>query len=246
MCESYSRKRGEGAVSLQRIILGARNARGAVSCRRVGTSSLRKGELLHARSTYQPRKGIVSLVAARLVIDSVRLLALPDELLRDRPWLRPHGRIVNRDHVFEGSRPDPRPALDQMQVLARALKIRLRAEVRYVDDEGVALPVPTRIAIPLADAGRQMGAPVHHDAALPPLSLTHVVEHRDAARRLHDPVRALASDSRQPGGQAADRRRAVLRTIMAIDRYRVVAGGRSANRGEGVASYLPPAQLRYS
>src|SRR5262245_41127803 len=95
---------GEGAVSLQRIVLGARNARGAVSCRRVGTSSLRKGELLHARSPQQPRMGIVSLVAARLVIDSVRVLALPDELLRDRPWLRPHGRIVDRDHVLEGIR----------------------------------------------------------------------------------------------------------------------------------------------
>src|SRR6266853_74578 len=190
MCESYSRKRGEGAVSLQRIILGARNARGAVSCRRVGTSSLRKGELLHARSTYQPGKGIVSLVAARLVINSVRLLALPDELLGDRPWLRPHGRILDGDHVSEGV---PRP----------------------------------------------------------PLSLTHVVDHRDAARRLHDPGRALASDPRQPGGQAADRRRAVLRTIMAIDRYRVVAGRalRESRRGRrivfaaGTAPVLDPASL---
>src|SRR5258708_23236906 len=140
MCESYSRKRGEGAASLHRIILGARNARGAVSCRRVGTSSLRKGELLHARSTYQPRKGIVSLIASRLVINSVRLLALPDELLRDRPWLRPHRRIVTRHHVLEGIRPDAPPALYQMQVLARPLKIRLRAELRYVDDEPLALP----------------------------------------------------------------------------------------------------------
>src|SRR5262249_60802208 len=112
--------------------------------------------------------GIVSLVAARLVIDSVRLFALPDELLRDRPGLRPHGRIVNRDHVLEGIRPGPRPALNQMQVVARALKIRLRAEVRDIDDEGVALPVPTRIAIPLAGAGRQMGAPVPHDVWLAP------------------------------------------------------------------------------
>jgi hypothetical protein len=30
---------------------------------------------------------------------------------------------------LEGVRPDPRPALDQMQVLARALKIRLRTDV---------------------------------------------------------------------------------------------------------------------
>src|SRR5262249_29504016 len=99
-------------------------------------------------------KGIVSLVAARLVVDSVRLLALSDELLRDRPWLRPHGPILDGDHVFEGVRPDSRPALDQMQILPRALKIRLRTEVRYVDDEAAALQMPTRIAIPLADAGR--------------------------------------------------------------------------------------------
>src|SRR3984893_6925155 len=98
-------RRVRGSASLQRIILSARNTRGAVSCRRVGTSSLCKGELLHARSTQQPRKGIVSLVAARLVINSVRLLALLDELLRDRPWRRPHGRLLDGDHVFEGVRP---------------------------------------------------------------------------------------------------------------------------------------------
>ena len=77
-----------------------------------------------------------------------------------------------------------------MQILARALKIGLRTEVRHVDDEGIALPVAARVAIPLADAGRQMRASVHDDVALPPLSLTHVVEHRDAARRLHDPPEA--------------------------------------------------------
>src|SRR5215470_11600447 len=96
-----------------------------------------------------------------------------------------------------------------------------------------------------------MGAPVHHDVALPPLSLAHVVEHRDAAWRLHDPVRALASDPRQPGGQAADRRRAVLRTIMAIDRYRVVAESalRESRRGcrivfaAGTAAVLDLASL---
>src|SRR5438094_6803399 len=120
-----------------------------------------------------------------------------------------------------------------MQVLARALKIRLRTEVRDVDDEGVALPAPTRIAIPLADAGRQMRAAIHHDVALPALPLTHVVEHRNASWRLHDPMRAVAADPRQPRGRAADRRRGILRTIMAIDRYRVVAGSalREARRG---------------
>ena len=36
-------------VLLQWIILGARETRPAVSCCRVGTSSLRKGEFFHAR-----------------------------------------------------------------------------------------------------------------------------------------------------------------------------------------------------
>src|SRR5215470_17630315 len=72
------------AVLLQRIFLSARNTGSAVPCRRVGTASLRKGGFLHARSTQQPWKGVISLVAARLIINSVRLLALLDELLRDR------------------------------------------------------------------------------------------------------------------------------------------------------------------
>src|SRR5579871_5622739 len=58
-------------VSLQRIVLRPRNAGGAVPCCRVGASSFCKGEVLHARSTQQARMGVVSFVAARLVIDSV-------------------------------------------------------------------------------------------------------------------------------------------------------------------------------
>ena len=87
-------------------------------------------------------------------------------------------------------RPGARPALDQVQVLARALEIGLRTEVRHVDDERVALPVAARVAVPLADVGRQMRASVHDDVALPALALAHVVEDRDAARRLHDPAEA--------------------------------------------------------
>ena len=52
--------------------------------------------------------------------------------------------------------PGPRPALDEVQVLARARDIGLRAEVRHVDDQRVALPMPARIAVPLADVGRQV------------------------------------------------------------------------------------------
>jgi hypothetical protein len=52
------------------------------------------------------------------------------------------------------------------------------------------------------------------------LTLTHVVEHRDAARRLHDSPEAPAergSKLGQSGGQAAVIRPVILRTIIAID-----------------------------
>src|SRR5262249_48744632 len=89
----------------------------------------------------------------------------------------------------------PRPALDEVQVLARAAIIGLRAEVRHVDHQRISLPVAARVAKPLADAGRQVRAAVHDDVALPALSLAHGVEDRDAARRLDDPREAAAAIS---------------------------------------------------
>src|ERR1700693_1380766 len=89
-----------------------------------------------------------------------------------------------------------------------------------------------------------MRACVHDNVALPPLPLAYVVEDRDAAGCLHDPPVAAgpASELGQPAGQAAGRQFAALRTIVAVDRNRVVAGGGSPNCGEGAGSYLPPLQ----
>jgi hypothetical protein len=149
------------------------------------------------------------------------------------------------------SRPGPRPALDEMEILARALKILLLRKVRDVDDEGIALPARAGIAISLANVGGQMGTSVHDDVPLPPLSLTYVVEHRDSAGCLDDPVCALAPDARQPGGQTSHRRRALLRTVVAIYRYQVVTGrgfgeaqrGRRIVFAAGTAAVLDPAGL---
>src|SRR5258706_1245921 len=98
----------------------------------------------------------------------------------------------------------------------------------------------TRVAVPLADIGRQMRAPVHDDVALPSLPLTHVVEHRNAAWCLDDTPEADASKLRQPGGQAAVLQRAVLRTIESVHARGVVARRklRESRRGLriGVAS----------
>src|SRR6516165_5812549 len=48
------------------------------------------------------------------------------------------------------------------------------SEVSDIDDEGITLPMATRVAVPLADVGRQMGASVHDNVPLKPLALTHV------------------------------------------------------------------------
>src|SRR6266478_8462691 len=187
----------------------------------------------------QPRQAIVSFDAAWLVINSVLLLALFRELLLDGPRPRPHGRIFDRDHVREGLWPGARPALNKVQVLARPQEIGFRAEVGHVDHKRVALPMAARVAEPLTDARRQVGAPVHDDVALPPLALIHVVEDRDAAGRLHDAAEAAAEEAAelgQPAMQAAVCQPIVLWTIAAIETHKVagvVARGRLGESRRG-------------
>src|ERR1700739_1618395 len=115
-----------------------------------------------------------------------------------------------------------------MQVLAGALVVGLCTEVRHIDHERVALPVAPRVAVPLADVGRQVWTPVPDEVALPTLTVAHVVENREAAGRLHDPAEAAGRGAkfRESAGQAAIRQRAILRTIMPVHPRRVVAGRR--------------------
>src|SRR5258708_12081740 len=139
---------------------------------------------------HDSRETTVSLNAARLVIKSVIGVALPGELLLASPRPRPRSRILSGHDVFERRRPGPCPTHHQVQVLPRTLVIGLGTEVRHVDHERIALPAAARVAIPLADVGRQVRAPVHHNASLPSLALTHVVGNRHAPRPLHDPPEA--------------------------------------------------------
>ncbi len=90
------------------------------------------------------------------------------------------------------------------------------------------------------------GLAVHDDIALPPLALTHVVEDRDAAWRLHDLAEAAAERGAkfgQPAGQAALGQRGILRTIVAINARRCCSEeASSVRRGDGFGSYFPPLQ----
>src|SRR5258708_34854352 len=77
----------------QRIVLQQKTTFYAVDGSWIGTSSLRKGEFFRARSAQQPRRAIVSFHAARLVIESVVLVARLCSLFLDGPALGAHGRI---------------------------------------------------------------------------------------------------------------------------------------------------------
>src|SRR5204862_1452168 len=77
---------------LQRVLqnFGLCKIRRVVRGRRIGTASLRKGEVFHASSMQQSRKTIVAFDAPRLGIDSVILVALLRAFLFESPRLRPH------------------------------------------------------------------------------------------------------------------------------------------------------------
>src|ERR1700674_185858 len=173
----------------------------------------------------QPRQALVPFDATGLGIKSVLLIALLREFLFESPRPRPYSRIFDCDLVGEGPWSGAGPALNQLQVLARSKDIGFRTEVGHVDHKRVALPMAARVAEPLADVGRQVGASVHDDVALPPFSLTHVVEDRDAARGLHDPAETagVAAKHKRPAGQAALCQRTVLRTIVAIHPPGIIA-----------------------
>src|SRR5260370_41718246 len=101
----------------------------------------------------QPRETKVAFEAARPGIQSILLVALSAELLLDGPRPRPHGWIFDRDLVREGPWPGARPALDQMQVLARSKHVGFRTEVGHGDPKRVALPLASRVAEPLPPSG---------------------------------------------------------------------------------------------
>src|SRR6266852_7850483 len=128
VCDSviFGRALKVAATLLQRILLNGQHATHVVRGSRIGTSSLCEGAVFHAPSAQQPRQAIVPFDAARLVIHSVLLVALPGELLLGGPGFSPHRRIFDRDLVCEGPWPGAGPALDQVQVLARADEIGFR------------------------------------------------------------------------------------------------------------------------
>src|SRR5258706_8505404 len=110
--------------------------------KRVGTSPVSEGIIFQPRVPHDCWEPDVSFDAARLVINPVLLIALLCELLLHRPWPCPHRRILDGDLICERPWAGPRPALNQVQILSRTPVIGFGAEVRHIDDERIAVPVP--------------------------------------------------------------------------------------------------------
>jgi hypothetical protein len=91
-------------------------------------------------------------VARELIEQAVGLL----DRHHGRPRLRPAGGIVDRELIIERVS-GAREALDDTLVLcAESEEQPLVRKIRRLDDQGAALPVPPRVAVPWTDVRRQM------------------------------------------------------------------------------------------
>src|SRR5438128_1341274 len=202
----------------------ARAARGGW----IRTPALGKGPLLCARPRELSCQAVVPLVTPWLHVETIGFDGLPGQFLFHRPRLRPRRRIVDRDDILQRVGVDTRPAFDQVQVLARSLEVGLRAEIRHVDNERLALPAPPRVSPPEPDVRGEMRLCGQRNDPLPSLSLTRVVENRDGAGRLHD--LAESTEIGKEAGQTALTERPVLRAVAAVDGAATDSGGRDIRR----------------
>ncbi len=84
---------------------------------------------------------------------------------RERPRPLPRRRVLERHRPFDGIGRGSLEALDHLHVLARALRRRLGAEIRGLDDERVAVPRADGVALPQTHAVGEMRTSVERNAA---------------------------------------------------------------------------------
>src|SRR5258706_16332716 len=155
-------------------------------------------------------------MAPRLHVVAIRRVALPRQFLLHRPRSHPCRGIVDGHDVLERVVVHTRPALDEVQVLTRALELGLAAEVRHVHDQRVPFPTTARVAPPLPHVWRQVRIGRHRYDALPALSLPRVVEDRDSVWRLAD--LSEATEVWQGACHASLAKRSILGAVSPIDR----------------------------
>src|SRR5262249_29243094 len=135
---------------------GETSASAKADCGRIGPSLRRERSLLRASPGQHRHQAVIALVTPWLRVDSIRFVALFLEVECHRPGLRPHGRILDRDGITKRFRVDAHPPFNEVQILVRPLEIRLRREIRDIDDQRLAVPATARVTPPEPDAGRKM------------------------------------------------------------------------------------------
>jgi hypothetical protein len=89
---------------------------------------------------------------------------LVEVVLRRHPRVLARPRAIPRRRIFDSEAVDERirvrapDALDDVELIARSVELRLGCEVRGIDDQCVAFPPADRVPHPVADGRRQMFA----------------------------------------------------------------------------------------
>ncbi len=110
------------------------------------------------------------------------------------PGLRPCCRIADREPVVDRVRGDAGQSLDQAQAVRRPPEVGLAREVRRLDDQRVALPMATRVAVPLPDMVREWWASVQRDDSR---GVDHLHQNYGVVRCLED-LKIIVVEPRQP------------------------------------------------
>src|SRR6185436_9317414 len=126
-------------------------------------SSALLGFFFGSGGTQDVAHPVVAFVAGVLK----RLLALVSlgEVHRKRPRLRPGVRIVEGHRPLHRVGSQDREALGHLELVARSAVRRLVGEVRRLDHERVAFPMPSPVTDVLADAPGHVRTPIERDDA---------------------------------------------------------------------------------
>ena len=150
---------------------------------------------------------------ARVLVDQ---LVGPLQRNQRRPGLGPGRRVGDGDLVVERVGADAGEALDQVQVLARSSELALLREIRRLDDQRVAFPAASRVAVPELDVLVHVRTAVHRDDAR---IVRHLAEEHHALRRLDDLVVVVVAGAhlRHAEVDAAFAEAAIFRIVLRLE-----------------------------
>src|SRR5215211_5353123 len=170
------------------------------------------------QAAQNARQAVVALVTRELVEQTAQSKYRHFRAPRHGPGRR----ILDSECVADHRVADAREPLDHVEVGAGAAKFALLAEVRGLDDQGVAFPVAAGIALPEADRIRKTGSAIERDDSK---AAAEFGVNEDRVRCLHELEIAVVDRARQHRRalngkpQTALRERSLFRRIRELEAW---------------------------